>query len=153
MQGKELGRPREYDRKAVCFRCGKEFERYPGKQKNNRTFCSRDCYHLQLAEDNLNRRVNQKGGLTFEERLKMSKAHKGKHNGKTYEKTFGRHTHRVVMEKMVGRPLAKGEVVHHIDGNPRNNDPENLMLFKSQSEHLQWHLENDPSYGGDQSHG
>lgn len=147
-----IGRPREYSRRAVCFRCDKPFERYPGKQKNKRTFCSRDCYHLQMAEENLSKRVNQKGGLTVEERLKMSKSKKGENNGRTYEKTLGRHTHRIVMEKMVGRPLEKGEVVHHIDGNPRNNHPDNLMVFPTQSEHLEWHRENDKRYGGGQFH-
>ncbi len=37
--------------------------------------------------------------------------------------------HRVVMEKILGRPLRKGEVVHHIDGNPINNSPSNLELW------------------------
>jgi HNH endonuclease len=29
--------------------------------------------------------------------------------------------------------------VHHIDGNIRNNTPENLMVFSSQKEHAEWH--------------
>lgn len=44
--------------------------------------------------------------------------------------------HRLVMEKHIGRYLNPGEVVHHIDGNPSNNDIENLELFASQSEHI-----------------
>jgi hypothetical protein len=48
--------------------------------------------------------------------------------GKSYVKLNGRHMHRVVMETKLGRPLLPGEVVHHIDGNKRNNDPENLEL-------------------------
>lgn len=147
-----IGRPRQYDRKAICFRCGIEFERYPGKQKNERTFCSRDCYHEQLGEDNPKRRVNQKGGLTLEERKKIRKSRLGTGEGKSYEKTFGRHTHRLVMEEKIGRNLKPGEVVHHIDGDIRNNSPDNLMLFQSQAEHLKWHKENDPDYGGDPFH-
>ena len=57
----------------------------------------------------------------------------------TYEKTLGRHTHRVVAEQKLGRPLREGEVVHHIDGNKHNNDPQNLMVFESQAEHARWH--------------
>lgn len=35
----------------------------------------------------------------------------------------------MVAERMLGRKLKPGEVVHHIDGNKRNNAPENLMVF------------------------
>ena len=40
------------------------------------------------------------------------------------------------MEKKLGRYLQKNEVVHHIDGNPRNNSPENLVVFQKNSTHL-----------------
>lgn len=150
MKSEIIGRPRVYNRSAVCFRCGKVFERYPGKQKNKRTFCSRGCYHEQMGEENLSKRVNQKGGMTVKERLKISEAQRKQgNNGQTYEKFLGRHTHRLVMEKKIGRPLKEGEVVHHIDGNKRNNHPDNLMLFSSQSEHLDWHKVNDYRFGGD----
>jgi hypothetical protein len=43
--------------------------------------------------------------------------------------------HRLVMVEKIGRMLAPGEVVHHIDRNGENNDPENLMLFASHGEH------------------
>lgn len=44
--------------------------------------------------------------------------------------------HRLVMEKIIGRFLTKEEVIHHIDGNKKNNTPENLMLFENNSKHL-----------------
>lgn len=47
--------------------------------------------------------------------------------------------HQVVIEQQIGRPLAKGEVVHHIDENKSNNDPANLKLT-TQSEHIREHL-------------
>lgn len=37
--------------------------------------------------------------------------------------------HRLVMEQQLGRPLKKGEGVHHKDGNRQNNDPANLELW------------------------
>ena len=45
-------------------------------------------------------------------------------------------THRIVMHDKLGRDLEPGEVVHHIDGNIRNNDPDNLDLYPSNGEHL-----------------
>lgn len=55
-------------------------------------------------------------------------------NGKTKRK------HQVIMEKHIGRPLRKNEVVHHIDGNKRNNDISNLLLT-TRSEHAKIHRE------------
>lgn len=43
------------------------------------------------------------------------------------------------MEEMIGRKLKKGEIVHHIDGNKKNNAPSNLELM-TQSEHIKQHL-------------
>lgn len=47
--------------------------------------------------------------------------------------------HRLVMEQHLGRPLLKSEVVHHIDGNKRNNAIDNLQLATSHSEHRRLH--------------
>jgi len=46
--------------------------------------------------------------------------------------------HRLVMEKHLGRHLTKEEVIHHIDGNKKNNDIKNLMLFINHSEHMRY---------------
>lgn len=44
--------------------------------------------------------------------------------------------HRLVMEGVLGRYLKPGEVVHHIDGDPGNNAPANLRLYRSNGAHL-----------------
>ena len=44
--------------------------------------------------------------------------------------------HRLVMEAMLGRYLLPEEVVHHKDGDPQNNDPDNLELFDHNGSHL-----------------
>lgn len=48
--------------------------------------------------------------------------------------------HRLEMEKKLGRYLKRDEVVHHIDGNPQNNHPENLMVFQTNTHHLRSEL-------------
>lgn len=46
--------------------------------------------------------------------------------------------HRVVAEQKIGRPLVKGEHVHHVDGNKQNNAPENLEVL-THAEHAVEH--------------
>lgn len=83
-------------------------------------------------------------------REKLREARLGTGLGISYAKTYGRHTHRIVAEQILGRPLRKGEVVHHVNNDKRDNRPENLMVFNSQKEHAKWHAEHK---GGDQTHG
>jgi len=58
------------------------------------------------------------------------------------EYTTGEHkhraVHRVLMEAIIGRPLTRDEVVHHIDHDRTNNDPSNLQLM-TRSEHARLH--------------
>lgn len=55
-------------------------------------------------------------------------------NGTKYGSYVG--VHRLVMEQKLGRFLLKTEVVDHIDGNIRNNHPDNLRVYASNTEHL-----------------
>ena len=47
--------------------------------------------------------------------------------------------HRLICEEILGRQLEHNEVIHHIDFNKQNNNPNNLALFKSQQSHAHWH--------------
>lgn len=52
-------------------------------------------------------------------------------SGYIQEKFNGKWTmqHRLVMEKVIGRPLKPSERVHHKNGNRQDNRPENLELW------------------------
>jgi hypothetical protein len=51
--------------------------------------------------------------------------------------------HRWIMEQELGRKLQPTEHVHHIDGNPLNNDISNLMVLES-AEHMRLHKQRYP---------
>ena len=44
--------------------------------------------------------------------------------------------HRLIVERILGRALKDREVVHHKNGVPWDNNPDNLMVCPSQSEHM-----------------
>lgn len=73
-----------------------------------------------------------KGGTTADRAYITSYAG---HNGKRIYKR----AHVLIAEKVLGRPLPQGAVVHHIDHDPRNNRNDNLVICESQSYHMILH--------------
>ena len=117
-----------------CDECGVEVRIPPAQFRRSKNhFCSVQC-HMKF----MNRELNPTR-MTPEVRKKISDSRIDSGEQKTYQKKNGRHTHRSVAEQILGRPLQKGEIVHHIDGNKRNNDSSNLMVM-TQSEHARLHF-------------
>lgn len=93
-----------------------------------------------IAKGNENRPTGEdspswKGGTTITNgyRCVRNREHSRAHpNGYVYE-------HIIVAETKLGRPLLEGEVVHHIDLDKTNNHPDNLQVFASQTEHINYH--------------
>ena len=118
----------------TCDRCGKSFERWPHEAKG-RVWCSQSCHMKTMNEErNPTRYLDEK-----RDRQAIREARVDRGSGKSYRKLYGGHEYRVVAEKMLGRPLRPGGVVHHINRDKMDNRPENLMVFSSQSEHAKYH--------------
>lgn len=122
-----------------CAACGKSITRCASHMKGN-VCCDAECARVYKSKrfSKMNFEMNP-DRMTLETRTKLREARLNTGEGKTYTKTFGRHTHRIVMEEKLGRALLPGEIVHHIDEDKRNNHPDNLELFASASEHSRHH--------------
>ncbi len=108
----------------ICLACGKVFYPRKASRQERQVTCSYMCRQKYISTS------------TIEQRADMLR---GRGEGKTYSKRYGRHEHRIVMEQILGRPLGTYEVVHHKDGNKKNNSPENLELM-DQSLHASLHF-------------
>jgi hypothetical protein len=107
-------------RRTECEKCGKPLR--PDCHVDTR-FCSHSCAKKGESHDNYGR-VQPEGTRRV-------------HMGYVKVKVGGKWLleHRYVMEQELGRPLARHEHVHHINGDKTCNQPGNLELWKGSHPH------------------
>ncbi len=120
-----------------CGNCG---NKYKTNSKYYTRFCGVECckqFYTKLKD--LNYKTNDVDKLLTTKPSKEDyiKAYKPGHKycwsgGQILE-------HRIIAEQKIGRQLEPNEVVHHIDKDITNNDPDNLMIFANISEHTKYH--------------
>lgn len=113
-----------------CVVCGTVFK--PTRKRGSARFCSKRCQFTITKPLDHNARVSRSTAQ------KRGDKQRGRGEQKTYTKRAGRHEHRLVAERALGRGLRPGEIVHHIDGDKRNNEPGNLQVM-TQAEHMREH--------------
>lgn len=145
-----------------CEQCGETFIRYKKSGFDKARFCSRICvtewkkiyvfpFHKAPWLTKLNQEPGRNAKISRDSVEKRTAKLRGKYRGgkkPTYPKMNGRHIHRQVIEKMIGRRLLPTEVVHHIDGDQNNYNPSNLQLT-TKSKHTAHHSANKKGKVGD----
>lgn len=116
--------------------CGQEttmMKRTKGKYKKGdyRDFVNHHNTKM-LSSEEQSRRANFNDGSTLRGKITGS--------GNAYTKYRQNHLHRIVAEQKLGRPLVKGEIVHHIDGNKHNNLLDNIEVLPNQAAHASHHF-------------
>ena len=135
-----------------CDNCGEEFSKMRnGKYNpNSKSYCK-----FCISKIGLNKLASLAG---YESKVKNifepkvgsviidKEGYPQVYIGKNYPYREGGYTHirehQYVMEIHLGRRLEKGEIVHHIDGNKKNNSLDNLYLTTVE-EHTKLHAESE----------
>ncbi|MFA4973532.1 MAG: HNH endonuclease [bacterium] len=119
-----------------CAKCGKSFSPRKDNRPNRGRFCSVFCAKShQFAGVVLEKHPSWTGGRRRHRNhmLVRSPGHPGADcHGYVAE-------YRLVAEKTHGRYLTREEVVHHINGDETDLDPDNLLVMENNTVHTRLH--------------
>ena len=112
-----------------CKQCGKPFmvEAAQLRHEGYGRFCTRACVRVSLRKAVRVPRINCGRVMIYAPQNPMA----GK-DGYAYR-------YRLVVSEKIGRPLLRTEVVHHLNGDPSDDRPENLTLAGGHGEHRRMH--------------
>ena len=139
--------PRAARIELTCHDCGASYLRTEAELRVKPSrFCSKRCFYAakrtgeqhecRRCGDVFYRKASETAAYCSDACCRAARAA----IATSYPKIGARHAHRVIAEQKVGRELLPGEVVHHLDENKRNCDPENLEVLPSQAEHTRMHF-------------
>lgn len=111
----------------TCLQCGTAFKTWPAWiRKGGGKFCSRACSVIAQTGPGITTHTNG-----YPMTRKPEHPHANPY-GWVYD-------HILIAEETLGRQLTPDEVVHHKDGNPSNNEPNNLQVLPNLAEHTKLH--------------
>lgn len=145
--------------KVICP-CGKEFITTENRIKEGRgIYCLRKCFVIYRPTPWLKKTQFIKGqiapnkgkkiiALSLENHPNWAGGKTKQNQGYINHRLSGKYIleHRYFIEQQLERKLLSDEVVHHINGNRKDNNLENLMIFPNQSAHIKYHWVNTNSF-------
>lgn len=130
------GNPKNYYfREGLCSFCGKEslLTKNSKRKKSSDSFCSPQCQYENIKIKHAgNKHIKSRPGGDHHTMVLRHGHHRANRGGQVYE-------HILVAESLLGRPITKTEVVHHINCVKSDNSPENLFVCSGSKEHFLIH--------------
>ena len=110
-----------------CTRCGKVFavRASIAQRKGGGTYCSRQCQWPTTTTLRPGVRLTEQGYAAVRGRRPA---------------TGSRLEHRVVVARILGRPLPRKAVIHHVNGDRTDNRPQNLVVCENAGSHNLLHM-------------
>lgn len=111
----------------VCLNCGGLFYALTSNvRRSKRSFCTKECEGIAHRGSG---NPKWKGGITTSvdgRRVVYAPGHPNANIGENRTHVL---EHKLMAEIKLGRPLKDNEVVHHINGDVTDNNPDNLMIL------------------------
>lgn len=115
----------------TCANCGNIFCSINPISLFENTFCSYSCYNEYVEKYNPSLYEGKNDYPIVRYRMGYRKS---------YSTPGTVPAHRLVAERMLKRKLNRREVVHHIDGDKKNFNEDNLIVFNTDTDHRMWHI-------------